>query len=74
MAKNAINLENRTAIVTGGAQGIGRAIVERLVESGARCMIWDQDSALAEQAAAEIGNGTLWNTVDVADADSVGAA
>ena len=74
MAKNAINLENRTAIVTGGAQGIGRAIVERLVESGARCMIWDQDSALAEQTASEIGNGTLWTAVDVSDADSVGAA
>ena len=74
MAKNSIDLENRNAIVTGGAQGIGRAIVERLQESGARCMIWDQDSALAEEAAAEIGNGTTWIKVDVSDPDSVDAA
>ena len=74
MSKNNINLENRTAIVTGGAQGIGRAIVERFVESGARCMIWDQDGHLAEQAASEIGSGTLSKSVDIADADAVESA
>jgi len=74
MAKNSINLENRTAIVTGGAQGIGRAIIERFVDSGARCMIWDQDGALAERAAAEIGNGTTWKGVDVSDPEAVETA
>ena len=37
----------KTAVVTGGAQGIGRAIVERFLTSGAAVAIWDRDSALA---------------------------
>ncbi len=41
---NKINLENRVAIVTGGAQGFGLAITERFIESGARVLIWDKDT------------------------------
>ena len=41
---NKINLENRVAIVTGGAQGFGLAITKRFVESGARVLIWDKDT------------------------------
>ena len=52
---NTIDLGGRNAVVTGGAQGIGRAIVQRLMESGASVAIWDRDSALAEKAAAELG-------------------
>jgi 3-oxoacyl-[acyl-carrier protein] reductase len=48
---NKIDLGGRNAIVTGGAQGIGRAIVERLLESGAAVAIWDRDGKLAEQTA-----------------------
>ena len=40
---NKINLENRVAIVTGGAQGFGLAITKRFVESGAKVLIWDKD-------------------------------
>ncbi len=40
---NKINLENRVAIVTGGAQGFGLAITKRFLESGARVLIWDKD-------------------------------
>ena len=40
---NKINLENRVAIVTGGAQGFGLAITQRFIESGARVLIWDKD-------------------------------
>ena len=40
---NKINLENRVAIVTGGAQGFGLAITKRFIESGARVLIWDND-------------------------------
>lgn len=40
---NKINLENRVAIVTGGAQGFGLAITKRFIESGARVLIWDKD-------------------------------
>ena len=51
---NTIDLNGRIAVVTGGAQGIGRAIVERLLESGAAVAIWDRDATLAEQAADDL--------------------
>ena len=41
---NNINLENRVAIVTGGAQGFGLAITKRFIESGAKVLIWDKDT------------------------------
>ena len=41
---NKINLENRVAIVTGGAQGFGLAITKRFIESGANVLIWDKDT------------------------------
>ena len=41
---NKINLENRVAIVTGGAQGFGLAITNRFIESGAKVLIWDKDT------------------------------
>src|ERR1700747_701057 len=53
---NKIDLNGRTAVVTGGAQGFGRAITERFVASGAKVAIWDNDQALAEKTAKEIGN------------------
>jgi 3-oxoacyl-[acyl-carrier protein] reductase len=48
---NKIDLSGRRAVVTGGAQGIGRAIVERFLDSGAEVAIWDRDLALAEKTA-----------------------
>ena len=48
---NRIDLRGRSAVVTGGAQGIGRAIVERLAESGAAVAIWDRDAELAKATA-----------------------
>jgi 3-oxoacyl-[acyl-carrier protein] reductase len=53
---NRIDLGGRNAVVTGGAQGIGRAIVERFLDSGAAVAIWDRDRALAEKTAGELGN------------------
>ena len=48
---NKIDLNGRAAVVTGGAQGFGRAITERFVASGARVAIWDFDQPLAEKTA-----------------------
>ncbi len=49
---NRIDLGGRNAVVTGGAQGIGRAVVERFLASGAAVAIWDRDAVLAEKTAA----------------------
>jgi 2-dehydro-3-deoxy-L-rhamnonate dehydrogenase (NAD+) len=57
---NKIDLAGRNAVVTGGAQGIGRAIVERFLESGAAVAIWDRDRDLAQKTAAELnGRGRI---------------
>jgi NAD(P)-dependent dehydrogenase (short-subunit alcohol dehydrogenase family) len=63
---NKIDLSGRFAVVTGGAQGIGRAIVERFLDSGAAIAIWDRDLKLAEQTAAELkANRIVVAPVDV---------
>ena len=41
MKKNQYNFENRTALVTGGAQGFGLDITKRFLDSGAKVVIWD---------------------------------
>ena len=46
---NQIDLKGRNAIVTGAAQGIGRAIAERLLQSGAQVSFWDADEELLEK-------------------------
>ena len=74
MGKNNIDLHRRIAVVTGGAQGFGRAITERFVASGAKVAIWDFDHALAEKTAKEIGNAVSPFKVDVSDAAAVEAA
>jgi 2-dehydro-3-deoxy-L-rhamnonate dehydrogenase (NAD+) len=61
-------------VVTGGAQGIGRAVVERFVASGARVEIWDMDGALAQETANSIGQSVSARTLDVTDAAAVKAA
>ncbi|WP_316168240.1 MULTISPECIES: SDR family NAD(P)-dependent oxidoreductase [unclassified Bradyrhizobium] len=68
---NQIDLNNRCAVVTGGAQGFGRAIAERFVASGARVAIWDHDLALAEKTAREIGPAVIALKVDVTNTAAV---
>jgi len=51
---NRIDLHDRVAVITGGAQGFGYAIATRMLDSGASVMLWDIDSARLEQARAEL--------------------
>ncbi len=71
---NRIDLEGRKAVVTGGAQGIGRAIAERFLASGAQVTIWDRDRTLAEAAVEEIGGAVSLVQVDVTDWDAMRSA
>lgn len=73
---NQIDLSHRAAIVTGGARGIGRAIAERLLASGAAVCLWDVDAAALETAKAELSaQGKVHTaTVDVTSQESVEAA
>ncbi|GAA3517951.1 SDR family NAD(P)-dependent oxidoreductase [Nocardioides daeguensis] len=69
-----VDLTGRTAIVTGGAMGIGRGIVERLAEAGASVVVADADLEAADATAKELtehGRSALAMYVDVGDADEV---
>ena len=69
---NKIDLTGRKAIITGGARGIGYAITERLLDSGAGCSLWDRDAARLEQAAKILPgpNNVHTTVVDITRADS----
>ncbi len=73
---NAIDLNGRVAIVTGGARGIGFAIAERMLRSGAQVALWDIDAAAMNEAAQSLrDSGVVYvRAVDVADESSVAAA
>jgi 2-dehydro-3-deoxy-L-rhamnonate dehydrogenase (NAD+) len=70
------DFRDRVAVVTGGGQGIGRAIAGRLLQDGATVWLWDRDIALARAAAAELGStGEAFAVpVDVSDLAEVEAA
>ncbi|HET7653316.1 MAG TPA: SDR family NAD(P)-dependent oxidoreductase [Acidimicrobiales bacterium] len=63
----------RTAIVTGGASGIGLAIAERLTADGHAVAIFDRNGDAAVEAAATIGGSTVGVTVDVTDRAQIDA-
>ncbi len=66
--------EGQVAVVTGGAQGIGGSVAERLNAEGAQTVIWDMDRSLAEEKANSLGGGAFALPVDVADWNSVEVA
>lgn len=68
-----MRLKDKTAIVTGGAQGFGYGIAERFVQEGARVAILDLNGDKAAEAAAAIGGGTLAFGCDVTDGAALNA-
>mgnify|MGYP001200148695 FL=1 len=73
---NQINLNNRKAVITGGAQGIGLAIAERLLDSGASVSLWDRDEYLLKETSDSLSSkGTVQPVaMDVTDLESVSNA
>jgi NAD(P)-dependent dehydrogenase (short-subunit alcohol dehydrogenase family) len=70
---NVYDLKDRVAIVTGGAQGIGLAVANRILGSGGKVSIWDRDAALLDKtvAALAVGDRAQGLTVDIADLGAV---
>ncbi|BBK37157.1 3-oxoacyl-ACP reductase [Allostella sp. ATCC 35155] len=71
---NQIDLKGRRAAVTGGARGIGLAIAERLIASGAAVAIWDRDLEAANAAAATLGQKGKAIAVAVDQTEDAGVA
>lgn len=71
---NQLDHSGRRAVVTGGAQGIGRAIAEKLLAGGAHVCLWDADGELANAVAAELGPKVSAHALDVTDPDAVAKA
>ncbi len=71
---NSIDLKNRVAVITGGAQGIGYAVAERFIASGAQVVLWDIDAAQLAKAQAALGAAATTASVELTDANAVAAA
>ncbi|MEK9690492.1 MAG: SDR family NAD(P)-dependent oxidoreductase, partial [Pelagibacteraceae bacterium] len=56
---NDFDFNNRTAIITGGAQGFGLDVAKRFLQSGAKVFIWDVDEDLLKKVVNEINNPNL---------------
>ena len=69
---NNLDLKNRVAIITGGAQGFGLAISKRIIESGGKVVIWDIDENAVETALKEINSNDLsFKKVDVTNFEAI---
>ena len=66
---NQIDLNNKTAVITGGAQGFGYSMVERFSQSGAKVVIWDKDQELIDSL--DLPDNVSAVTTDVTTYDSV---
>ena len=69
---NEYNFKDRTAVITGGAQGFGFAITKRIINSGGKVIIWDIDKKAIEIAQKEINSENLsFQIVDITDFNNV---
>ena len=59
MKKITYNFKDRTAVITGGAQGFGLDIAKRFLDSGANVIIWDMDAEMTDKAVKDLNNPNL---------------
>jgi NAD(P)-dependent dehydrogenase (short-subunit alcohol dehydrogenase family) len=71
---NETRLSGRCAVITGGAQGIGRAIAERFLAEDAKVCLWDADGDLAADVARQLDENAYSQQLDVTDPDAVAEA
>ncbi len=71
---NAIDLAGQVAVVTGGAQGIGFAVAQRLIASGAKVSLWDMSAEALATAATALGPDASTIQVNITDYTAVAAA
>ena len=72
MNKTIYNFNNRTAVVTGGAQGFGLDITKKFLDSGAKVIIWDTDSKMVDMALKDLNSPNLSsNIIDVSNFEEV---
>jgi NAD(P)-dependent dehydrogenase (short-subunit alcohol dehydrogenase family) len=64
---NNIDLTGQVAVITGGAQGLGFAMAQRILASGAQVSLWDRDSDVLDKAVAALGAGATSKVVDITD-------
>ena len=69
-----MRIEGKTALVTGGASGLGRATVEALLHAGARVVVVDLPNSAGQEVAAELDDRAVFAPTDVTSADDVQAA
>jgi len=69
-----VDLDNKVAVITGGASGLGRAAAEMVINRGGKVALFDLNEDLANSTAAELGESAMAFVVNVAEEESVQAA